>query len=139
MSKERLFLDTAFIQAILNRRDQYHLPAMKLLPCVRNAKEVWLTEAILMEVGNALSAYNRQKVVTFTRQCYQFKNTRVVNVSTALFEEGLRLYESRLDKKWGLVDCISFVVMQQQGLTEALTLDRHFVQAGFRALLLESN
>lgn len=136
MSNERLFLDTAFIQAVLNSRDQYHPQAMKLLPRVRNAKEVWLTEAILMEVGNALSAFNRKKVVTFTRQCYQFENTRIVNVSTALFEEGLNLYESRLDKEWGLVDCISFVVMQQRGLTDAVTSDRHFVQAGFRALLL---
>lgn len=138
MSKERLFLDTAFILAILNSRDQYHSQAMKLFPRVKNAKEVWLTEAILMEVGNALSAYNRKKVVMFTRQCYdEEKNTRVVNISTELFEEGLRLYESRLDKEWGLVDCISFVVMQQHALTDAVTSDRHFVQAGFRALLLE--
>ncbi|MEC4983601.1 MAG: PIN domain-containing protein [Oscillatoria sp. PMC 1068.18] len=137
MSKDKLFLDTAFIQAVLNSRDQYHSSAKKLLPRVKDADEVWLTEAILMEVGNALSAFNRQKVVTFIHQCYQFQNTRVVNVTTELFEAGLNLYESRLDKEWGLVDCISFAVMQQQSLTNAVTSDRHFVQAGFRALLLE--
>jgi predicted nucleic acid-binding protein len=137
MSKERLFLDTAFIQAILNSRDQYHRQALKLLPRVRKAKEVWLTEAILLEVGNALSAYNRQKVVTFIRQCYEFENTRVVTINTELFEEGLKLYASRLDKEWGLVDCISFVVMRQQSLMDAVTSDRHFSQAGFRSLLLE--
>jgi len=136
MSKDRLFLDTAFIQAILNRHDQYHSQAKKLLPQVRKAQEVWLTEAILMEVGNALSAFNRQQVANFIHQCYQTDNIQIVSISTTLFESGLSLYESRLDKTWGLVDCISFVVMRQQGLIDAITSDRHFVQAGFRALLL---
>jgi predicted nucleic acid-binding protein len=44
-------------------------------------------------------------------------------------------YESRPDKAWSLTDCISFVVMNQHGLTEALTGDHHFEQAGFTALL----
>jgi predicted nucleic acid-binding protein len=42
---------------------------------------------------------------------------------------------SRPDKDWSLTDCISFVVMENQDITEALTADRHFVQAGFTALL----
>jgi predicted nucleic acid-binding protein len=138
MDKNRLFLDTVFIQAILNKNDQYHQSALHVLPCVKTAKEVWLTEAILIEVGNALSGFNRQKVVNFIRQCYQTNNLRVVNITTELFEQGLSLYESRLDKSWGLVDCLSFVVMQQQGLMDAVTSDRHFIQAGFRALLLET-
>jgi predicted nucleic acid-binding protein len=37
--------------------------------------------------------------------------------------------------EWGLVDCISFIVMQNRGITDALTADIHFQQAGFRALL----
>jgi predicted nucleic acid-binding protein len=138
MNRERLFLDTVFIQAILNKRDQHHLPAVKLLTRVRNADEIWLTEAIFMEVGNALSGLNRQNAVNFIRQCYQTANIHVVNISPELFNEGLELYESRLDKTWGLVDCISFVVMQQQKLTDAVTLDIHFVQAGFRALMIKS-
>lgn len=98
---------------------------------------MWLTEAILMEVGNALSAFNRQQVAAFIHQCYQTDNIQIVNISTTLFESGLSLYESRFDKTWGLVDCISFVVMRQQSLTEAITSDRPFIQVGFRALLLE--
>jgi uncharacterized protein len=42
---------------------------------------------------------------------------------------------SRRDKEWSLTDCISFVVMKERGLTEALTADHHFEQAGFKALL----
>ncbi|MHC5599556.1 MAG: type II toxin-antitoxin system VapC family toxin [Nostoc sp.] len=138
MNKDRLFLDRVFIQAILNQNDQYHQRALVLLPRVKTAREVWLTEAILMEVGNALSGFNRQRVVNFIRQCYQTDNLRVVNITSELFELGLSLYESRLDKSWGLVDCLSFVVMQQQGLIDAVTSDQHFIQAGFRALLLET-
>jgi len=50
---------------------------------------------------------------------------------------GLALFGSRLDKDWSLTDCISFEVMSSYGITEALTGDHHFTQAGFRALLLE--
>jgi predicted nucleic acid-binding protein len=135
MSKDRLFLDTVFIQAILNINDQYHRPAMELLSRVKNAREVWITEAIFMEVGNALSAYDHRKVATFIRQCYHTDNISVVGVTPQLFQEGLKMYESRQDKTWGLVDCLSFIVMKQQNLTDAATSDIHFQQAGFRALL----
>jgi len=135
MGKDRLFLDTVFIQAILNKNDQYHSRAMELFPRVKNAREVWITEAILMEVGNALSACDRQKVADFIRQCYDTDNISVVSVTPQLFQEGLKMYESRQDKTWGLVDCLSFIVMKQQNLTDAATSDIHFQQAGFRALL----
>lgn len=135
MSKERLFLDTAFIQAILNKRDQYHRQAVELLPFVKTAAEVWTTEAIFLEVGNALSSFNRQQVANFIQQCYQTENMRVVNINSQLFAQGLTLFASRLDQSWGLVDCLSFVVMKQQNLTSALTSDRHFRQAGFQILL----
>jgi hypothetical protein len=52
------------------------------------------------------------------------------------FDAGMELYADRPDKDWSLTDCISFVVMQERGITDALTGDRHFEQAGFRALLL---
>ncbi|HSN76007.1 MAG TPA: nucleic acid-binding protein, partial [Anaerolineae bacterium] len=53
MSKDRFFLDTAFVQALLNHRDQYHEQARVLFPGVRAAGEVWTTEAVLIEIGNA--------------------------------------------------------------------------------------
>ena len=138
MSNERLFLDTAFIQALLNPRDDYHNQAKQLFPRIRAASEVWITEAIFAEVGNALSAFNRNSAVQFIQQCYRTDNIKVVSVDTELLMQALALYQSRTDKTWGLTDCISFVVMQQQNLTDAVTGDRHFVQAGFRALMLDT-
>jgi predicted nucleic acid-binding protein len=138
MNGERLLLDTVFVQALLNRRDEYHARAKAILPRVRAATEVWVTEAVLVEVGNALSALNRTAAVQFIEQCYHTANMRVVSVDTPLLVRALRLYHARSDKTWGFTDCISFVVMQEQGLTDAVTADEHFLQAGYRALLLEA-
>lgn len=137
MAGERLFLDTVFIEALLNRRDDLHLLAVSLLPLVRNAAQVWVTEAVLTEVGNALSAVDRMAAVQFIQSCYQTANLHVLSVDTPLLTRALQLYQARPDKTWGLTDCISFVVMEEQGLTDAVTADRHFVQAGYRALMLD--
>jgi uncharacterized protein len=136
MTSDRLFLDTAFIQALLNPRDDFHGRAKNLFPQVRSANKVWITEAVLVEVGNALSACNRPGAVKFIQLCYSTENIQVVSISTELMMQALSLYDSRSDKDWGLTDCISFVVMQQHNLTDAMTSDRHFVQAGFHALML---
>ena len=137
MTQDRLFIDTAFIQALLNPRDDYHERAKVLFPRVRAASEVWLTEAILVEVGNALSARNRQGAVQFIQQCYRTENMIIVRVDTDLLAQALNLYQSRFDKTWGLTDCISFMVMQANNLTTAVTSDRHFLQAGFLALMVD--
>lgn len=60
---------------------------------------------------------------------------KIVPSDTALFQRGVELFERRLDKKWSLTDCLSFVVMEDLGITDALTGDKHFEQAGFIALL----
>jgi predicted nucleic acid-binding protein len=137
MKPTRLFLDTAFVQALLNRNDQYHVIAKSRLTELRTATEVWTTEAILIEIGNALSATHREAAVRFINQCYATPNTHVVSVDTALLKRALGLYDERADKEWGLTDCISFVVMADQNLVDAMTADRHFIQAGFRALMRE--
>ncbi len=126
-----------FIQAFLNKRDQYHAQAIAFLPRVRSASAVWVTEAVLLEVGNALATVNRPGTVQFIQQCYNTANLYVVAVDTPLLSRALQLYSERPDKTWGLIDCISFMVMKEQNLTDAVTADIHFVQAGFRALLRE--
>jgi predicted nucleic acid-binding protein len=60
---------------------------------------------------------------------------KVVSLDSGLMRRGLELMRNRPDKDWSLADCISFVVMEEMGLREALTGDRHFEQAGFKALL----
>jgi predicted nucleic acid-binding protein len=60
---------------------------------------------------------------------------RIIPPSDEQYARGFDLYRRRPDKEWSLTDCISFVVMAEEGLTEALTGDKHFEQAGFAALL----
>lgn len=134
MPRDRFFIDTAYVQALLNPRDSYHGVAQQLFTYA-HAAETWTTEAILTEIGNALSSINRLAATTFIKACYEARNIHVVQVDTSMFKRAVALYEQRPDKTWGLTDCISFVVMRDHQLTEALTSDRHFEQAGFHVLM----
>ena len=60
---------------------------------------------------------------------------KIIPATADLFDRGVQLYAERADKEWSLTDCISFVVMADEGLADALTGDHHFEQAGFKALL----
>jgi len=59
----------------------------------------------------------------------------VFQATPKLFQEALAFYERHADKQWSLADCLSFIVMRDNGITQALTGDHHFVQAGFEALI----
>jgi hypothetical protein len=135
MHTSRFFLDTAYVLALLNPHDIHHEQAKALLPSMRDAREVWITEAVLVEIGNALAGSNRSVAVAFINSCYVTPNVKLVSVDSALLHRAIDFYYARKDKEWGLTDCISFIVMEDHGLTEALTTDEHFQQAGFRALL----
>ncbi len=137
MKTNRFFLDTAYVLALLNPNDIYHKQAKALLLSMQSAQEVWITEAVLIEIGNALARSNRSAAVAFINSCYVTPNVRVVPVDSPLLKRAIDFYNNREDKEWGLTDCISFIVMEDYGLTEALTTDEHFQQAGFHALLLE--
>lgn len=137
MKATRFFLDTAYVLALLNPNDIYHKQARALLPSMQSAHEIWITEAVLIEIGNALSRSNRAAATSFINSCYVTPNLRVVSVDTSLLKRAVDFYNNRGDKDWGLTDCISFIVMTDQDLEEALTADEHFQQAGFKAILLD--
>ncbi len=137
MKRNRFFLDMAYVLALLNPTDIYHKQAKALLNSMQSAREVWITEAVLIEIGNALARSNRFAAAAFIDSCYNTTNVRIVSADTSLLMRALDFYNNRGDKEWGLTDCISFIVMTDQDLKEALTTDEHFQQAGFRSLLLE--
>src|SRR5207249_247751 len=94
-------------------------------------------------VMSELAAYladppNRPLFTTLLKGVRESPVVEFVTATADLFDAGAELYAQRPDKAWSLVDCISFILMQREGLTEALTGDRHFEQAGYKALLLES-
>jgi uncharacterized protein len=140
MEDNRFFLDTAYAQALLNPRDQHHNLARRLVRRVERAKEIWTTNFILAEIGDALSASNRLAASNYVNRILADDiKFWIVDVDRPLLIKGFALYQQRSDKDWGFTDCVSFEVMKEQNLIMALTTDQHFIQAGFRALMLEGN
>jgi predicted nucleic acid-binding protein len=134
-----VFLDSAYAIALAALNDQYHERALTLADKLEaEAVRLITTRAVVLEIGNALSkARYRQAAISLLEGMEQDQDIEIVPLSEELYEQAFRLYRKRPDKGWGLTDCVSFVVMQDRGLTEALTSDAHFQQAGFRALLRE--
>jgi predicted nucleic acid-binding protein len=130
-----IFLDTGYVLALVNTADQYHEQARLTAATVE--PPFITTEAVLVEIGNALSrARWRHLAIATLHDLRTDPDIKVVPVSGELFEQAVALFSARSDKEWGLTDCISFVVMEQRKLTHALTTDRHFEQAGFQNALL---
>ena len=94
------------------------------------------TRAILLEIGNALAKVRyRHAAVRLLNALQNDPNVEIIPASDELYQRAFEIYEERLDKEWGLIDCMSFIVMKDHQVTEALTADHHFRQAGFHILL----
>jgi hypothetical protein len=94
------------------------------------------TAWVLTEVADALAGLEqRGAFLALLERLRKDPTVTIVAPSEGPFERGLELFRKRPDKEWSLTDCISFVVMKQYGITDALTGDHHFEQAGFRILL----
>ena len=129
-----VFADTSYYVALLGPRDMWHDRAVELSE--RLLGRILVTEYVLMETGSMLCrGPDRGAYLTLIRDVQTDPLTHVIPASTALFRKGLEFFADHPDKNWSLVDCISFVVMKQRRLTDALTTDLHFKQAGFKALL----
>ena len=128
-----LFADAFYFLALLNKSDKGHTAALQFR---KSGQPLVTTVWVLTEVGDALCAEdNRDLFLALLDSLYELPDARIIPASEDLFERGVELFRQRPDKDWPLTDCISFVAMQAEGIKDALTGDRHFEQAGFRALL----
>jgi predicted nucleic acid-binding protein len=139
-STSPIFLDTAYIYALVNTRDQWHQQAVQWQRKLASERRTLITtELILVEIADGLAAVRfRTQAMQIVRTLQASPFVEVVPSSTQLLDDALELYRQRADKDWGLTDCASFITMGKRGLSETLTTDEHFQQAGFRALLRES-
>ena len=129
-----VFADAFYFVACLNRADQHHKKAASFAS--QNQRPIVTTTWVLTEVADAFAASTaRDRIAGFVAALEDDVNTKVVPATQTLFHRGLERYAARPDKDWTLTDCISFVVMEEEGITDALTGDQHFVQAGFEVLL----
>lgn len=132
-----VLVDTSFAIALSSKTDQNHSKAVQLADQLETTKtRLVITQPILLEIGNSLAKQRyRTAAIQPLESLEADPNVEIVQLTSALYVDAFSLFKSRRDKEWGLVDCISFVVMQQRGIQAALTTDEHFSQAGFRALL----
>lgn len=132
-----VFLDSSYAIALAAVSDRLHASAIEIAERMRaERRRLVTTHAVLCEIANSLAKLRyRAAAVQLLQSIQADTSVELVAVSDDLLAKGFSLYSQRMDKQWGLTDCISFVVMQERGITEALTADDHFQQAGFVALL----
>ncbi len=132
-----VFLDSAYAIALAAPADQHHQAARSLASEVVRARiRMVTTREVMFEVANALSkARHRAGAVAALRAFESDPLIEIIDLTPELYRLAFDLFQQRMDKEWSLTDCLSFAIMQQRGLTEALTSDEHFKQAGFDALL----
>ncbi|HWQ12151.1 MAG TPA: type II toxin-antitoxin system VapC family toxin [Roseiflexaceae bacterium] len=137
MLPPEIFLDTAFALALANPNDLLHGRATLLADQIETAGiRLITTRAVLLEIGNALARLRyRAASLQLLTALETDPSVEIVSLTDDLYDRAFQLYRTRPDKEWGLTDCASFVVMQDRGLTAALTPDKHYQQAGYQALL----
>lgn len=129
----QVFADTSYFVALHNRRDSMHALAVAL---ESQTEAMDTTDFVLIEVSSFFCRPgDRNTFATIDAHFARQPTVSILPASTELYERGKNLFAARPDKEWSLTDCISFEVMTELALTDALPSDHHFEQAGFRVLL----
>lgn len=133
----KVFVDTAAWLALVNKDDDLHTQAIQVKNKLQTDKSFLITtDFIFLEVADALATLKFRRItIAYIQRLRGWANLGVLPINEGLYNQGWQLYCQRLDKDWGLTDCISFVAVQQEGVSVAFTSDRHFEQAGFQRLL----
>lgn len=134
---KRVFADTNYFVALLNRNDEHHAAAHQAKRGL-TAVHLITTDEVLGEFLTffcGLGPKARHAAVQVVEGLRRDTRVTVVEQSRATFDSGLDRYKRFADKEWSLVDCVSFELMRRDSITEALTDDHHFEQAGFVARL----
>ena len=132
-----VFADSGYWVALINPLDALRARARQVSGDLGTVQIV-TSEMVLIEVLNHFSRLGprlRATAVAVMGEIVNDPNVEVVELSSAFFNSALERYASRLDQRWSLVDCSSFVLMEDRGIRDALAHDVDFVQAGFSALL----
>src|SRR5438128_1614446 len=120
-----VFADTSYYAALLNPADILHRPALTWSEDYTG--RVIVTEYVLVELGSFFARrQHRHLFLKLLEELAKDPDTVILPASRSLYRRGLGLFADRLDKDWSLTDCISFAVMTQRKLTDALTADHHF-------------
>lgn len=124
-----VFADTFYWLALLNPNDPYHERVVTELINDR----VVTSRAVQIEVMDALCERRLRTLASrFWQDTCRTSALIIVPLEDQLLEQAATLYAHRSDKDWSMTDCIAFVIMEERGISSALTGDHHFEQAGFQ-------
>ena len=132
-----IFGDSSYWIALLNTRDQWHEVALIASADTEDCYIV-TSEMVLVEVLNHMAEYGEEariEAVGMVRDLVDDPRVEILPQTTEQFQAAVEYYEARPDKDWGLTDCASFRLMEAMGISDALSSDSDFAQAGFRVLL----
>ena len=132
-----VFVDTSAFIAMANKRDFFHVAAIKTKEKLKQEnRNLITTEAIFLEFGNAFSAVAlKPSAIKMMEAIRLSKKWTVIGIDEKIMNQSFNLYKKISDKDWGLVDCTSIIVAKNLGISEIFTTDHHFEQAGFQTLL----
>ena len=133
-----VFADTSGWASFFREQERHHARAVALMTQWQEENRHVVTTNYVL--GELIALCERLRVprlrgVSYIHSIRAETWIEIVHIDEQLDVQAWELLENRLDKTWSLVDCASFVVMEQRGLTDALTTDHHFEQAGFVRLL----
>jgi uncharacterized protein len=128
------FIDTSYLLALELANDQNHQVAQNHWQQLIASSPTFVTTSyILTETVTYLNSRNyHARALRVGNSLLSSPSIQFIHVDEPLFYAGWSYFQQHQDKTYSLSDCISFVVMQQQGIQIALTFDQHFVQAGFQ-------
>ena len=131
-----MLLDTSGLLCYVDASQQRHRSAVELYNSapLRVAHNYVIAEFVALAQARG---YPRELALTFSSVLTSDPEIEIVWVDPSLHQEALALLRSQLDKSYSLCDAVSFVVMKRQKITDAFSTDRHFAQAGFKALLVD--
>jgi hypothetical protein len=129
-----VFADSFHFLALLNNNERAHRRA--ILEHRRRWQRIVTTDCVILELGDALChPRDREDFLALLESLGRDSRIKIVRLTPELLDRGIRRFRDRLDKGWSLTDCISFVVMEEEGIQDVLTGDKHFEQAAFNTLL----
>jgi predicted nucleic acid-binding protein len=137
MASRVVFIDTAYLVAIADRRDFKHAQALRLATELDTSRaDLVTTDAILIELGDYFSTSHLRLTASDAVAAIRADPAwEVVLLSAALVAAGEARFRRYGDKNWSVTDCISMEVMRQRRVREVATSDHGFEQAGFRVLM----
>ena len=131
-----VFIDTGFIIALESVTDQNHEKALQLWnELLKDLPEMVTTTYVIDEIVTFFNSRSRHaKAVEIGNRLINSRSVQIIHVDQGLFDRGWECFKQHDDKTFSMTDCISFIVMKEQGSESALSFDKHFTQAGFKVL-----